>query len=104
VVEMAKGSSSFDADCLGLCAGAAVGDFTYCASTLASDVADSPPDPTQSVDIALPSGAACGALFLEAVSSTNASPVWSGSAIIKRVTVWGETGAPDWTAEGWEEC
>lgn len=106
VVEMLKGSSSFDADCLGLCAGAAVGDFTYCDSTLASDVTDSPPDPTQAIDISLPDGAANGALFLEAVSSTNTSAVFSGSATIKRVTVWGANAddAPDWSAEGWENA
>lgn len=105
-LDITKGSSSFDADASGLCAGAAVGDFTYCASTLASDTTDSPPSPTQDVDIALPSGAACGALFLEVVSSTNATPVWSGSATMLRITVWGENpdDAPDWSAENWEEC
>lgn len=104
VVELTKGASGFDADCLGLCAGEAVGDFTYCASSLASEVDDSPPDPTQSVDIALPSGAASGALFLEAVSSTNSVPVFFGAATIKRVTVWGEVDPPDWSVEGWDEC
>jgi len=104
VVEMHKGSSAFDADALGLCAGENVGDFTYCADTFASDVDDSPPNPTQGLDIGLPDGAVIGALFLEAVSSTNTSPVWYGSATILRVSVWGEADAPDWSASGWDEC